>query len=194
MGRGEDEAETKQRMMASRVADIEILQSALNGVTMGMSQKERVRLSVGLLVASSSRSSSITTTRAPGVRENVPAHRSIEPTTQAHDRQKRKKRGAREPADSHSLHRVVASDGAAVPLSSRPRASSWHRSPSSLPGEAIGGRRRFFPETAAVSPHLRGTPSCPLPLGKASIKDGLYIFLAQIPPWLLNHRNASYIH
>jgi hypothetical protein len=65
----------------------------------------------------------------------------------------------------HSLHRVVASDGAAVPLSSRPRASSWHRSPSSLPGEAIGGRRRFFLETAAVSPHPRGTPSCPLPLG-----------------------------
>uniref|UniRef100_A0A0E0MRP6 Uncharacterized protein n=1 Tax=Oryza rufipogon TaxID=4529 RepID=A0A0E0MRP6_ORYRU len=37
---------------------------------MGMSQEQRVRLSVGLLVASSSRSSSITTTRAPGVRGN----------------------------------------------------------------------------------------------------------------------------
>ncbi|BAS70530.1 Os01g0162001 [Oryza sativa Japonica Group] len=45
---------------------------------MGMSQEQRVRLSVGLLVASSSRSSSITTTRAPGVRGNVPAHRSVQ--------------------------------------------------------------------------------------------------------------------
>lgn len=78
MGRGEDEAETKQRMMASRVADIEILQSALNGVAMGTSEEERVRLSVGLLVASSSRSSSITTTRAPGVRGNVPPHRLVQ--------------------------------------------------------------------------------------------------------------------
>lgn len=65
----------------------------------------------------------------------------------------------------HSLHRVMACDGAAVPLSSRPRARSSRHSPSSLPSEAIHGHRRFFPETAAISPPPRDTTSCPLHLG-----------------------------
>uniref|UniRef100_A0A0E0Q4X7 Uncharacterized protein n=1 Tax=Oryza rufipogon TaxID=4529 RepID=A0A0E0Q4X7_ORYRU len=61
----------------------------------------------------------------------------------------------------------MACDGAAVPLSSRPRARSSRHSPSSLPSEAIHGHRRFFPETAAISPppqsmfRCHGGQGCP---------------------------------